>query len=689
MTDIGFNRLSDENSAYLAQHKENPVHWWPWGPEAIQRSKDENKPIFLSVGYSSCHWCHVMADESFKDEMTADFLNKNFICIKVDREEYPDIDSYYQQAAQLFTQSGGWPLSAFLLPDLRPYFVGTYFPKTVNGEGTSFMDLLSELNRAFTEDNATAIENATKATEAIEKGFIPEDKVEFQGHFPPPNAVMDVLEQFKDAENGGYGQAPKFPQFAFYEWALEQMLEGMISKEQGEHVIKSLERMLMGGITDHARGGIHRYATDEAWTVPHFEKMLYDQAGFLRVLAKLSLLYPSPLVFDSIYNTLEYLHTEMLDEKNFFFSAQDADSEGVEGLFFTYTVEEFEDAINKGDTEDELLSKNLDKIKNWFGITEKGNFNNNLNIITLDPTLSQEYFAPEGWEIVRHARKAILADRKMRVPPMTDNKGIASWNFMMISALADVMQYCQIAPIKSAASQIFNNLVEGVYKTFLINDENGMNINHTTTRQGSLPYLEDYVFFAEAQCRIYELSSNPIFKQNFFDTLQFIRDQFLDGDKLLTRAKKTQDLELYPNQTVTNFDQSFKSPAATLMHLVRRASVLFKDHDLTDDFKDLQERMTHEVLKNPAGSGEGLRALTYPKEAYKVIKCPKVWLDNDDFANFISYFLPRFVFEYHEEKEETWEICSIDQCELTGEGFENFVQTLRPSGQEQENTPSE
>jgi uncharacterized protein YyaL (SSP411 family) len=678
MTDISFNRLADEKSAYLSQHKDNPVHWWSWGPDAIQRAKDENKPIFLSVGYSSCHWCHVMSHESFEDQETADFLNNNFICIKVDREEHPDIDNYYQQAAQLFTQSGGWPLSAFLLPDLRPYFVGTYFPKNGGAQGTSFMELATELNRAFTEENATAIENANKATEAIEKGFIPDDKVEFQGHFPPPNAVMDVLEQFKDAENGGYGQAPKFPQFAFYEWALEQMLEGMISKEQGEHIIKSLERMLMGGIVDHVRGGIHRYSTDDTWTVPHFEKMLYDQAGFLKVLSKLSLLYPSPLVFDSIYNTLEYIHTELFHEEKYFFSAQDADSEGVEGLYFTYTLEEFEDAINKGDDEEETLSKNLENIKKWFNITEEGNFENKLNIITLNPEYASEFFAPEGWEVVRLARKAILADRKLRVPPMTDNKGIASWNFMMISALSDVMQYCQVTPIKSAASSIFNNLVEGVYKKFLQNNEEGMNIVHTTTKEISLPYLEDYVFFAEAQCRIYELSSNPIFKQNFLDTLMFIKEEFLDGDKLLTRAKKAQDHELYPNQRFTNFDQSFKSASATLIHLVRRASVLFKDKDLIDDFKDLQERMTHEVLKNPAGSGEGLRALTYPMEAYKTIKCPKAWLDKEEFANFISYFLPRFVFEYHEESTETWEICSIDQCELNGEGFENFVQTLRP-----------
>lgn len=684
MTDISFNRLKDEKSAYLKQHKDNPVHWWPWGPDAIQRAKDENKPIFLSIGYSSCHWCHVMGQESFGDQETADFLNENFICIKLDKEEHPDIDNYYQQACQLFTQSGGWPLSAFLLPDLRPYFVGTYFPKNKSEGTTSFTEIISELSRAYKDDKETVEENASKATEALANGFVPDDKVEFQGHFPPPNAVLDVLDKFKDEEHGGYGQAPKFPQFAFYEWALEQMLEGMIPQEQGQHIIKTLEHMLMGGIVDHARGGIHRYSTDNTWTVPHFEKMLYDQAGYLKVLSKLSLLYPSPLVFDAIFNTLEYLNVEMFDENKFFFSAQGADSEGIEGLYFTFTEEEFDDAVNRAETDELELASKLEDIKKWFGITKEGNFERGLNIVTLDHEHSKEFFTPENWEIVRAVKKSLLGERKMRIPPMTDNKGIASWNFMMISALTDVMQYCQVAPIKSAASQIFNQLVEGVYKTFLVTNDKGMTLNHSTTKGQSLPYLEDYVFFAEAQCRIYELSGNAVFKQNFTDTLNFITDQFLDGDKLLTRAKKTNDLELYPNQSYSSFDQSFRSPVANFIGLVRRGATILKDKDLLEAIRPLQERVIHEVLKNPAGSGEALRALTYPNEAYKVIKCPKAWLDREEFAGFISYFLPRFAFDYHEDQGEKWEICSIDQCELNGEGIENFIQTLRPAGEANE-----
>lgn len=682
MANTDFNRLKNEKSAYLLQHKNNPVHWWPWGAEALLKSKEENKPIFLSVGYSSCHWCHVMENESFENEETANFLNENFVCIKVDREEHPDIDTYYQQACHLFTGSGGWPLSAFLLPDLRPYFVGTYFPSVQRGKQSSFMDLLNELKRAYTDEHNIVEENASKATAAIANGMIPKDKVKFEGHFPPPNAILDVLAQYEDKENGGYGQAPKFPQFAFYEWAVEQMLEGMINKEHGDHIFKSLERMLMGGMIDHVRGGIHRYSTDETWTVPHFEKMLYDQAGYLKLLSKLSLIYPSPIVYDGIFNTLEYLHTEMIDETNFFFSAQDADSEGVEGLYFTFSQVEFEDALNRFDNDDELLAKNKDKILRWFGITEVGNFDSGLNVIRLDPEYAKEYFTSEGWEIVRLVRKALLNERKMRIPGMTDNKGIASWNFQMITALSDIMQYCQVAPIRAAASQLFNRLVDGIYQTFIKGEDGGKRLTHTTTKEVSLPYLEDYVYFAEAQLRVYELSGNEVFKQNFLDTINFIKEQFLEGEVLLTRAKHATELELYPNQGFSNFDHSFRSATTTFIGLVKRAIVLFGDLEIGDGLNDLIENTTHEILKNPLSAGEALRSLTYPDSAYKVIKCPRAWLDKDIFAGFISYFLPRFVFSYHDDTNEHWEICTTNECELKGEGLENFVQTLKPQNVE-------
>jgi uncharacterized protein YyaL (SSP411 family) len=683
-SELGFNRLKNENSLYLKQHQNNPIHWWAYGPEAIALAKNENKPIFLSIGYSSCHWCHVMAHDSFSNTEIAQYLNENFVCIKVDREEYPDLDNYYQKAAQLFSNNGGWPLSAFLKPDMRPFFVGTYFPSVSKDGGPNFSDLLKELKRAYDNDSEQVEANAAQVTDAIKKGNPNKEKVQFTGHFPAPNGILEAIKEFRDLENGGYGSAPKFPHFAFFEWAIEQMLEGMVSREQGEFIISSVEKMLMGGINDHARGGIHRYSTDEKWLVPHFEKMLYDQSGFLKMLTKLSLVHPTPLVYDSIVNTLNYLEDEMLSDgaedgsSKYFFSAQDADSEGVEGLFFTFSYAEFEDIMNKYDDEKETLAKNAENIKKWFRITDKGNFEHQLNVISLDPLFKDEYYKVENWDIVRAVRKAIITERKERIPPATDNKGVASWNFMMISALVDVVQYTQVDVIKKMASNLLNKVIEGVFKTFLIQDESGMKMRHTTTMPFSHPYLEDFVMFAESQLRLYEISSNEVFKQNFKDVMGFLTKEFLDGDIMLTRARHAENFELYPNQEYSVFDSSFKSPVATFLMLSRRAAVLFSERTYEDDVLLLKENITHTVLKiNPVSSGEALRALTYPSEVYRVMKIPKTWIQEEKFVKMIPYFLTRFVVDYTESSDE-WQVCTMNACELIGHGIEDFIKTLTP-----------
>jgi uncharacterized protein YyaL (SSP411 family) len=683
---LNFNRLKDSHSLYLRQHKDNPIHWWSYGPEALDYAQKNNKPIFLSIGYSSCHWCHVMAHESFTDMNVAHFLNDNYVCIKVDREEFPDIDNYYQKAAQLFGSNGGWPLSAFLLPDTRPYFVGTYYPLTSKDDAPNFPGLIRELKRAFDSEKDQVEKNAVQVTEAIKNGNVPEGDVKFEGHFPAPQAIMEAVKEFRDTTWGGYGTAPKFPMFAYYEWALEQMLEGMLPQEHGEFIVNSLEKMLMGAMNDHARGGVHRYSTDEKWLVPHFEKMLYDQAGFLRTMTKLSLVYPSPLVFDSLINTLDYLEQEMLsDDKEgmrHFFSAQDADSEGVEGLFFTFSETEFEDLLNRHDDEEETLGKNSEMIKKWFQITAKGNFEHNLNVISLNPELKEEFYQQKNWDIIRKVRRALLNERKDRMPPATDNKGVASWNFMLISALVDVVQYSQIDIIKKMASNLINTTIEGIFRTFLTNEESGMKMRHTTTVESSHPYLEDFVFFAESQIRLYEVSANDVFKQNFKDALAFITKEFLKDDVMSTRAKIAEHFEQYPNQDYTFFDASFKSPVATYVQMMRRAAVLFSDRDYTDAILKLKDSVTQTVLKvNPVSSGEGLRALTYPTEAFRVMKVPKTWAQREDFIKFIPYFLPRFVLDYHDGSNgaETYEICTMNACELKGDTFEEFIKVLTPA----------
>jgi hypothetical protein len=684
-TQLSFNRLKSEKSLYLKQHKDNPIHWYAYGPQALEAAIAENKPIFLSIGYSSCHWCHVMAHDSFMNQNVAQFLNEHFICIKVDREEHPDLDNYYQKAAQLFSNNGGWPLSAFLLPDMRPFFVGTYFPAVAKKGEPNFSELLRELKRAFEQEKEQVLKNAQQVTEAIQLGNTNKEKVQFEGHFPAPNGILEAIKEFRDLTWGSYGAAPKFPHYAFFEWAIEQMLEGMVSKEQAEFIIISMEKMLMGAIHDHARGGIHRYSTDEKWLVPHFEKMLYDQSGFLKMLSKLSLVHPSPLVFDAIINTLDYLEDEMLaddgEEKSlkYFFSAQDADSEGVEGLYFTFSYAEFEDLLNKHDDDKETFAKNFENIKKWFQITDGGNFDHQLNVISLDPTFRDEYYLPLNWDIVRATRKAIASERRERIPPTTDNKGVASWNFMMVTALVDVIQYSQIDIIKRMSSNLLNKVLEGVFKTFLIQEDGKITMRHTTTMPYSHPLLEDFVMFAESQLRLYEISGNSVFKQNFEEAMIYISNEFLDGTKMLTRGKSAQDHELYPNQEYSIFDSSFKSPVSTFISLSRRAAVLFSERNYLDIIQPLIDDVTHTILKiNPVSSGEALRGLTYPTEAYRVMKVPRTWIAEEKFIKMIPYFLTRFVLDYHDDGLE-WQICTMNACELKGTGLDEFKNTLTPA----------
>jgi uncharacterized protein YyaL (SSP411 family) len=368
---------------------------------------------------------------------------------------------------------------------------------------------------------------------------------------------------------------------------------------------------------------------------------------------------------------------------SYFFAAQDADSEGVEGLYFTFTYSEFEDMLNKHDNDDELLEKNKEKILKWFQVTDIGNFENNLNLISLNPEFKSDYLVQENWDIIRIVRKAILNERKDRIPPQTDSKGIASWNFLVISALVDVLQYCQIGVIKKMASNLINKSIDGIFQTFITQETNGMKLRHTTTNETSLPYLEDFVFFAEAQLRLYEISGNENFKNNFKETLNFIQKEFISNDIMLTRANFANNFELYPNQDYSFFDNSFKSAVSTFINISRRACVLFADKDFLLPLTDLVENVTHTTLKiNPINSGEALRGLIYPDEAYRVIKVPKTWVQDERFINILPYFLSRFVIDYTSELN-VWQICNINSCELKGEGIEEFVQVLTPqSGQD-------
>lgn len=662
------NKLRLEKSLYLKQHAENPIHWYPYGEQALDKARELNKLIFLSIGYSSCHWCHVMAHESFENVETANFLNENFISIKVDREEYPDLDHYYQTVCALLAGRGGWPLSVFLTPDGKPFFAGTYFPKVARQGLPAFMDVLKQMSDAWKKNPQEIIDSGTKIVEEIKKPIELEKKIEFKGHFPGPSAILNALKNFADTKNGGYGQPPKFPHFAFYEWACEQILEGMIPQEQGQHIVETVERMLMGGMYDHVKGGVHRYSTDEKFMIPHFEKMLYDQAGLLKLLAKLGQFYPAPVVFDGILQTLDYLKSEMLADEGYFFSAQDADSEGTEGLYFTFSKEEFEGSFE--DAPPEQRAK-IDQYLEMFNITEKGNFEHGLNVISLNPQMKEKFYTQDGWQEIRDIRRRLLEQRKLRLPPGTDRKGLAAWNYMLLSALADVVQYCPVDVIKEAAFELIQATAEGCLQQFIKVEQGKHVLRHTNTLENQALYLEDYVNFSDAQLRLYEVTGNSVFKKNALESVDFILNNFVqDGQIRVTGL--TNSTKGVTNLEAPLFDQSYRSSAMSLVLLLSRLSVIKPELSPKEIFKERYEDFAQFVLSNPFGHGEGLRALTYPTHIYRRIEVPVEWIENPGFREIRSHFFARFVLDYHERKDDSFQVCTAKACEATGTGFDKF-----------------
>ncbi|HEV8268257.1 MAG TPA: thioredoxin domain-containing protein [Thermoanaerobaculia bacterium] len=420
------NRLARESSPYLLQHAHNPVDWYPWGEEAFEKARREDKPVFLSIGYSSCHWCHVMERESFESDEVARLLNERFVSVKVDREERPDVDDVYMTAVQLTTGRGGWPLSAFLLPDKKPFFAGTYFPPDDRHGRAGFKTLLLRLSEAFRERRddvfAAAEEIAREVTQSANAGagarkaLVPELL---------PN-VTNALKRAFDEENGGFGGAPKFPPHRALAWLLDRAAEG--DADAKEIATKTLDAMALGGIRDHVGGGFHRYSTDERWLVPHFEKMLTDNAQLLGLYARAAALTGRAFYRRVAEETGDYLLREMRGPEGAFYGATDADSEGEEGKFFVFTEAEIR----------EILGDEASFFCRAYQVWPEGNYHDEATGRAVPTNILHLAKEPSSEEEARLAplRAALYERRKTRVPPALDDKRVAGWNALAVSGLA-------------------------------------------------------------------------------------------------------------------------------------------------------------------------------------------------------------------------------------------------------------
>ena len=500
------NRLAHETSPYLLQHATNPVDWYPWGEEALERARTEDKPILLSIGYAACHWCHVMERESFEDPETAALMNERFVSIKVDREERPDLDAIYMDAVQALTGSGGWPMTAFLTPDGRPFFAGTYFPNEDRHGLPSFRRVLSAIADAWANRRAEAELQSAEVTEAISRtgrvGASSEPLTE-----EIPRAAFERLRAAFDPRWGGFGRAPKFPQPMTLEFCLRRHLRGV--PEALDLVTTTLDRMAAGGIFDQLGGGFHRYSTDERWLVPHFEKMLYDNALLIRLYVHAWQVTGWERYREVVARTCDYLLRELRHPDGGFFSSQDADSEGVEGRFFVWSW-------------DELVEVAGEAVATAFGATPGGTWEGT-NVLWRPlpiPAVADE-LELEPDDLARDleaARQALFERRAGRVHPATDDKVLAAWNGMAIAALAEAgrafgePRYVEAAA--GAAGFVLEHLRDGSGR-LLRSWRDG--------RAGRPGFADDHASMADACLVLYETT----FELRWFEHARALADELL------------------------------------------------------------------------------------------------------------------------------------------------------------------
>lgn len=535
------NRLATESSPYLLQHQNNPVDWYPWGSEALERAKRDEWPIFLSIGYSACHWCHVMEHESFENAEIAKLLNDRFVCIKVDREERPDLDHIYMNAVQMMTGRGGWPMSVFLTPDLKPFYGGTYWPPSDSRGMPGFDRIILAVHDAWANRREQAIDQAQRLTEAIQAGEQHGNPSDAFG-LPLLKSAEAKLQRLFDFTNGGFGEAPKFPhsmdlQVLLRSWHREP-------RQQVLDMVKlTLDKMASGGIYDHLAGGFARYSTDERWLVPHFEKMLYDNALLTTAYLDGFLATGEERYASVVRETLDYILEYMTDAQGGFHSTEDADSEGVEGKFYVWTPDEIIAILGK---------ERGDRFAYVYDVSETGNFEHGWSILNLPKSLAQ-VATLRGRDLatleseLAEDRQKLLEVRDRRIRPGKDDKILTSWNALMIDAFARASVILgeprYLLAAAGAADFLLTNL-----------SRNDGRLLHSW-RHGQAKfdaYLDDYTYLINALVSLYEAS----FDEEWIDEATRLADMVMrhfadpaggffytadDHEQLIARHKDQQD----------------------------------------------------------------------------------------------------------------------------------------------------
>ena len=616
------NKLGNESSPYLLQHAKNPVHWHAWNEESLGRAKKENKPIFLSVGYSSCHWCHVMAHESFEDDEIAKIMNENFVNIKVDREERPDLDDIYQKVCQMSTGQGGWPLSVFLTPDQRPFYVGTYFPAIDSYGRPGFGSLCRQLAQSWKEK--------PKDIEKAADNFLQNlDKLQ---QFPTPSkidkSILDEaainLLQIADVTYGGFGQAPKFPNASNLSFMFRYSKLSGISKFE-KFALLTLKKMAKGGIFDQIGGGFHRYSTDARWLVPHFEKMLYDNALLPIVYSEAYQITKDSFFRDVVNKTLDYVIREMTSSNGTFFSAQDADTNGEEGQTFVWKKQEIE----------KILGEDSDIFCIYYDVTDGGNFEGNTilanNISASSLGFKFNKSESEIQSIILKCSDTLLEVRNKREQPGKDDKVITSWNGLMISAfltgyrITDNTKYLDVA--KKSIDFFENNFEKDhiLHRTFK-NDESKLN-----------GYLDDYAYMANASIDMFESTSDPKYLQFATNLANHLITHFWDDSThgFFFTSDNHEKLIIRPKN---NYDLSMPSGNSVAAHVLLRLHHIMQNKQFLEITTKIIEAHATAAAENPFAFGYLLNVLYLYNQ-----KPTEITIINDKNSELISALQKKFL----------------------------------------------
>ncbi|HZA48521.1 MAG TPA: thioredoxin domain-containing protein [Nitrososphaera sp.] len=609
------NRLAKETSPYLLQHAYNPVDWHPWGGEALQKAKRTDKPIFLSIGYSACHWCHVMAHESFEDNEIAKIMNENFINIKVDREERPDLDDIYQRACQLATGTGGWPLSIFLTPDQKPFYVGTYFPK----DGSShynmpgFRNILLQLADAYKNKKNEIQAASSEFTHALSQTAMDlVVRAEITEKMSLERTTLDEaavgLLQMGDKIYGGFGHAPKFPNASNLMFLLRYYDLSSINRFR-DFVIFSADKMAEGGIHDHLGGGFARYATDQKWLVPHFEKMLYDNALLSQLYAELYQITKAESYMQIVCKTLDYVIREMTHPDGGLYSAQDADSDGEEGKFYLWKRKEIESVIDN-ETATNIFCER-------YGVTEGGNFEgkNILNIRVAIASLAKNYNkTPEQvTQILVDASTKLFAAREKRIKPARDEKILTSWNGLMISGFAKGYAISGLIKYLHAAK----NAVEFI-ESKLASSDGRLRRTFKDGQSKLNAYLEDYAFYVSGLLDLFAVNSEQKYLEKSIMYTDFMLQHFWDekeGNLFFT----SDDHEQLIARTKNFYDLAMPSGNSMAASNLLRLHYYTQNNGYLEKAVRIMKASSTSAAENPFGFGQMLNSIyLYVKKPVEV-----------------------------------------------------------------------